>query len=69
MKKLLFLFLIICNICKANNNYTLKDLYRHKDYTIEETFTTIMEYIVYFDRYEVFNIFIENKENISKIQI
>jgi hypothetical protein len=25
MKKLLFLFLIICNICKANNNYTLKD--------------------------------------------
>jgi len=25
MKKLLFLFLIICNICKANNNYILKD--------------------------------------------
>jgi hypothetical protein len=25
MKKLLFLFLIICNICKANHNYTLKD--------------------------------------------
>jgi hypothetical protein len=25
MKKLLFLFLIICNICKANHNFTLKD--------------------------------------------
>ena len=25
MKKLLILFLIICNICKANHNYTLKD--------------------------------------------
>ena len=25
MKKLLFLFLIFCNLCKANHNYILKD--------------------------------------------
>jgi len=58
MKKLLILFLIICNICKANQNYTLKDTtvihqisfskggnpgYDYKDLLEKELYTVIIE--------------------------
>ena len=58
MKKLLFLFLISCNLCKANHNYILKDTtvihqisfsrggnpgYDYKDLLEKELYTIIIE--------------------------
>lgn len=58
MKKLLILFLIFCNICKANHNYILKDTtvihqisfsrggnpgYDYKDLLEKELYTIIIE--------------------------